>query len=187
MRRPDPRCKSWQGDHFRVRRQQTVGRASNAEQCWCDSNRTCHLCPHLVGFGLWVGRTLRVSRGAARTPRPINYWRTPLKCWRYLSAWPSSSGLRLLNGPTQVQILPRGPLGGETGRGAGTRLKRAGRLRAAGEHDLSPPPFFGEQSRGARRPVGSRFGPPGLWGRTTALRHFSVTNPEGPPRPALWL
>lgn len=58
------------------------------------------------------------------------------------SAWPRSSGLRLLSGSTQVQILSRGLFGGETGRGAGTRLNRTGRPRVAGEHDLSPPPFF---------------------------------------------
>jgi hypothetical protein len=89
------------------------------------------------------------------------------------SAWPRSSGLRLLSGSTQVQILPRGLFGGETGRGAGTRLKRIGRLRAAGEHDLSPPPYFrrvkprsaviGWKPFRAARPVGQDHCSPPLW------------------------
>jgi hypothetical protein len=43
-----------------------------------------------------------------------------------------------------------GTFGGETGQGAGIRMKRIGRPRAAGEHDHSPPPFFLE-SKTAKR------------------------------------
>jgi hypothetical protein len=92
---------------------------------------------------------------------------------RSISAWPRSSCLRLLSGSTQVQILPRGLFGGETGRGAGTRLKRIGRPRAAGEHHLSPPPFFrrvkprsaviGWKPFRAARPVGQDHCSPPLW------------------------
>ena len=58
------------------------------------------------------------------------------------SAWP-----RRLRPPPSKRIdaganPAAGTFGGETGQGAGTRLKRLGRPRAAGEHDLSPPPIF---------------------------------------------
>ena len=72
-----------------------------------------------------------------------------------------------------------GTFGGETGRGAGTRLNRAGRPRAAGEHDLSSPPFFrrvkprspviGWKPFRAARPVGQdHCSPPFLLGSESA-------------------
>ena len=110
------------------------------------------------------------------------------------SAWPRSSGLRLLSGSTQVQILPRGLFGGETGRGAGTRLKRIGRPRAAGEHDLSPPPFFrrvkprsaviGWKPFRAARPVGQdHCSPPFSLGERIRRGADAVSKADGPAPP----
>ena len=85
---------------------------------------------------------------------------------------------RFERGIVQVGILPGAPIyGGKISRGAGTRLKRDRRMFSAGEHDLFPPPIFGEQSRKARRLTGNQSGPSGLWGRTTALRHFLESEP----------
>ena len=69
---------------------------------------------------------------------------------RFISAWPRSSGLRLLSGSTQVQILPRRLSEAKPDKApAPVRSGLVPRVRD-GEHDLSPPPFFLE-SKTAKR------------------------------------
>ncbi len=56
------------------------------------------------------------------------------------SAWPSSSGLRLLSGSTQVQILPRRPVFPESKTAKrGDRLEAGSGRQACGQDHYSPP------------------------------------------------
>ncbi len=88
----------------------------------------------------------RHAAGAGRSPERVSASQSRREVH---SPWLSSSGLRLLSGSTQVQILSGGLLEVKPDKRAGTRLKRTGRRRRWGAYPFASAIFL--ESKTAKR------------------------------------
>jgi hypothetical protein len=134
VRRSSSRCNSWQGDHFSSRGEITIMR--RFERCVVGGSPAARslLFAELPASGRPPGSPSLCS-GCAIFALP-----------RYISTWPRSSGLRLLSGPTQVQILPRRLSESKTAK-RGDRLEAVSGHEACGAGPLLSAIFLGERTR----------------------------------------